>query len=341
MSHAPRQVLVTGSAGFIGSNFVRHMLTADPNVRVVTLDALTYAGSLDNLTCLPDETRHVFVRGDICDRVRVARLLREHDIDTIVHFAAESHVDNSIAGPEAFVRTNVQGTFALLEAAREVWMADGCDASRRRFHHVSTDEVYGSLGPDDPPFTETTPYAPNSPYSATKAASDHLARAWFRTYGLPVTISNCSNNYGPHQHREKLIPTVIRACLEGRPVPVYGDGSNIRDWLYVDDHCRGVEAVLRHGRPGETYNIGGDNEQANLDVVRIVCRLMDELRPVGAPHDRLIRFVTDRPGHDWRYAIDARKMRETLGWKPAETFESGMRKTVEWYLAHWTEPEGA
>ncbi len=337
MSFAPRIVLVTGGAGFIGCNYVRHLLETDPDVRIVTLDALTYAGSLDNLKGLPDASRHTFVQGDIRDRELVERLLREHEIDTIVHFAAESHVDNSIAGPEVFVRTNVTGTYTLLEAARRYWLEEqGRDASRCRFHHISTDEVYGTLGPEDPPFTEATPYAPNSPYSATKAGSDHLVRAWHHTYGLPVTTTNCSNNYGPYQHAEKFIPTVIRACLEGRPIPVYGDGTNIRDWLYVRDHCAGIDAVIRRGRVGEVYNIGGCNEWANIEIARLICRLLDDLRPAGAPHERLITFVTDRPGHDWRYAIDAGKMADELGWTPAETFESGIRKTVAWYLKQGT-----
>ena len=342
MSFAPKIVLVTGGAGFIGCNYVRHLLEADPSVRIVTLDALTYAGSLDNLKGLPDASRHTFVQGDIRDRELVERLLRDHEIDTIVHFAAESHVDNSIAGPEVFVRTNVMGTYTLLEAARGYWLEEqGRDASRCRFHHISTDEVYGTLGPDDPPFTEATPYAPNSPYSATKAGSDHLVRAWHHTYGLPVTTTNCSNNYGPYQHAEKFIPTVIRACLEGRPIPVYGDGTNIRDWLYVRDHCAGIDAVVRRGRVGEAYNIGGCNEWANIEIARLICRLMDEARPAGAPHERLITFVTDRPGHDWRYAIDSSKMNDELGWQPSETFETGIRKTVNWYLSQWADQASA
>ncbi len=329
----PKNILVTGGAGFIGCNFVRHMLETDANVRIVNLDALTYAGSLDNLKDLADENRHIFVHGDICDRALIDRLLREYEVNTIVHFAAESHVDNSISGPEVFIKTNVLGTFTLLDAVRHYWQDEkGWDGSRCRFHHISTDEVYGTLGPDDPLFTEMTPYAPNSPYSASKAGADHLVRAWHHTYELPVTTTNCSNNYGPYQHAEKFIPTVIRACLEGRPIPVYGDGTNIRDWLFVADHCRGVEAVIRHGQLGETYNIGGCNEWANIDIARLICRLMDETQPAGAPHERLITFVSDRPGHDWRYAIDASKMNAKLDWRPEETFETGIRKTVEWYL---------
>ena len=331
MDHRPRNVLVTGGAGFIGCNFVRHLLATDPDLRVVTLDSLTYAGSLDNLRELPDPARHRFVQGDICDRPLVDRLLREHAIDTVAHFAAESHVDRSITGPAAFVQTNLVGTFTLLEAARAAWL-DGKTADRCRFHHISTDEVYGTLKRDDPPFRETTPYAPNSPYSASKAGSDHLVRAYFHTYGLPVVTTNCSNNYGPFQHGEKFIPTVIRSCLLQKPIPVYGDGSNIRDWLYVEDHCRGIDAVIRGGKPGETYNIGGCNEWANLDIAKLICALLDERRPQRAPHERLITFVTDRPGHDWRYAIDAGKMDEELDWQPRETFQSGIAKTVDWYL---------
>jgi len=334
--YRPQRMLVTGGAGFIGSNFIRHMLTHDADVHIVNLDKLTYAGSLDHLKHLPEAHRHTFVEGDICDGDLVARLLREHEVDTIVHFAAESHVDNSISGPAVFIETNVTGTFTLLEAARRYWLEEqGWEAKDCRFHHISTDEVYGTLGADDPAFSETTAYAPNSPYSASKAGSDHLARAWFHTYGLPVTITNCSNNYGPYQHGEKLIPTVIRSCAEGRAIPVYGNGSNIRDWLYVGDHCRGVDAVLRNGPPGSVYNIGGDNEWSNIDVVRLICRVMDESIPQGAPHERLISFVQDRPGHDWRYAIDAGKMWHDLCWKPLESFESGIRKTVAWYLEMW------
>jgi len=326
-------MLITGGAGFIGSNFVRYMLAKDNNVHIVNLDALTYAGSLDNLCDLPDASRYSFVQGDICEAELVARLLREHAIDCIVHFAAESHVDNSITGPEAFVRTNVMGTFTLLDAARQYWLGDcGFGLNDCRFHHISTDEVYGTLKADDPAFSETTPYAPNSPYSASKAGSDHLVRAWFHTYGMPVTTTNCSNNYGPRQHGEKFIPTVIRCCREGKPIPVYGDGSNIRDWLYVDDHCSGIDVVIRRGRLGETYNIGGINEWANINIVRLICELMDEMQPADKPHTDLITYVQDRPGHDWRYAIDAAKMGSELNWQPDETFETGIRKTVAWYL---------
>ena len=331
MSHKPANMLVTGGAGFIGCNFVRHMLATDKKIRIVNLDLLTYAGSLENLEDLPDASRHTFVQGDICDRAVVERLLSDHAIDTIVHFAAESHVDNSIAGPEVFVKTNVQGTFTLLETSLQHWRNRA--AKPFRFHHISTDEVYGTLEQGDPAFTESSPYAPNSPYSATKAGSDHLVRAYFHTYGLPVTTSNCSNNYGPYQHAEKFIPTIIRSCLEQRPIPVYGDGSNIRDWLYVGDHCRGIEAVIRRGKLGEVYNIGGCNEWANINITNHICSLMDDLNAGGRPHDALISFVKDRPGHDWRYAIDATKMAVELDWKPAETFESGIQKTVEWYVS--------
>ncbi|HCB12182.1 MAG TPA: dTDP-glucose 4,6-dehydratase, partial [Gammaproteobacteria bacterium] len=323
-----------GGAGFIGCNFVRHLLANDPEVHIVNLDLLTYAGSLDNVRDLPDPTRHVFIQGDICDRSMTGRLMREHRIDTIAHFAAESHVDRSITGPAAFVQTNLVGTFTLLEAARLAWLEEKTVKSCR-FHHISTDEVYGTLQHDDPPFTETTSYAPNSPYSASKAGSDHLVRAYFHTYGLPVVTTNCSNNYGPFQHGEKFIPTVIRSCLLQKPIPVYGDGSNIRDWLYVEDHCRGIETVIRQGQPGETYNIGGCNEWANINITRLICQLLDERHPEHAPHERLITFVTDRPGHDWRYAIDASKMDRELGWQPLETFQTGIAKTVDWYLEQY------
>jgi len=331
--HHPRVMLVTGGAGFIGCNFVRYMLKTDTNVRIINLDALTYAGSLNNLKDLPDETRHVFVQGDICERELIDRLMSEHEIDTVVHFAAESHVDNSISTPEVFVKTNVMGTFTLLDSARHYWQkVMGWGAEDCRFHHISTDEVYGTLDATDPAFTETTPYAPNSPYSASKAGSDHLVRAYFHTYGLPVTTTNCSNNYGSYQHGEKFIPTVIRHCLEQKPIPVYGDGTNIRDWLYVEDHCSGIDAVVRRGALGEVYNIGGINEWANIDICKLICQLMDEHKPENAPHEKLISFVQDRAGHDWRYAIDATKMNDELNWQPAETFETGIRKTIEWYL---------
>ncbi|WP_416758293.1 dTDP-glucose 4,6-dehydratase [Roseateles sp. So40a] len=328
-------ILVTGGAGFIGSNFVLDWFkTSDEPV--VNLDALTYAGNLENLASLKDDARHVFVQGDICDRALIDQLLATHRPRAIVHFAAESHVDRSIHGPGAFMRTNVEGTFTLLEAARGYWSAlEGEAKAGFRFHHVSTDEVYGSLKPEDPPFAETNAYEPNSPYSASKAASDHLVRAWFHTYGLPVVTTNCSNNYGRYHFPEKLIPLMIVNALAGKPLPVYGDGQQIRDWLYVTDHCSGIRAVLAGGTLGETYNIGGWNEKANIDIVKTVCALLDELRPDPAgPYARLITYVKDRPGHDRRYAIDARKIERDLGWRPAETFETGIRKTVQWYLAN-------
>jgi len=328
-------IMVTGGAGFIGSNFIHDWLAGDDEP-VLNLDALTYAGNLANLASLQGDGRHVFVHGDICDRPLVDRLLGEYRPRAIVHFAAESHVDRSIHGPGTFIKTNVDGTFTLLEAARAHWSGlNGTEREAFRFHHVSTDEVYGSLGPSDPPFAETKTYEPNSPYSASKAASDHLVRAWHHTYGLPVVTTNCSNNYGPWHFPEKLIPLMIVNALAGKPLPVYGDGRQIRDWLYVGDHCSAIRSVLERGRLGETYNIGGWNEQANIDIVQMVCALLDELHPDPAgPYSRLIAHVTDRPGHDRRYAIDARKIERELGWRPAETFETGIRKTVLWYLNH-------
>jgi dTDP-glucose 4,6-dehydratase len=331
-----KNVLITGGAGFIGSNFVRYLLRVEPQAQIVNLDALTYAGSLENLKDLPDPARYTFVKGDICDRALVDELLRNHQIDTIVHFAAESHVDRSILGPEQFVRTNIQGTFTLLEAARQFWLQEKTLAAGTgvRFHHVSTDEVFGSLGPDDPAFSETTPYAPNSPYAASKASSDHLVRAYDHTYGLPVTITNCSNNYGPYQFPEKLIPLMILNALEGRPLPIYGDGQQIRDWLYVEDHCNAIWTVLMKGRPGETYNVGGGNQPPNLTIVKTLCDILDECQPTSAhvPHNNLIHFVTDRPGHDRRYAMDISKIQRELNWRPQQSLESGLLKTVEWYL---------
>jgi len=326
-------ILVTGGAGFIGSNFVLEWL-AQSDEGVVNVDKLTYAGNLQNLASLEGDGRHVFARADICDRAAIDALLATHRPRAIVHFAAESHVDRSILGPEEFVRTNVVGTFTLLEAARSYWNGlEDDDKAGFRFLHVSTDEVYGSLGPKDPAFTESHPYQPNSPYSASKAASDHLVRSYFHTYGLPVLTTNCSNNYGPYQFPEKLIPLVIANALAGKPLPVYGDGLNVRDWLYVADHCSAVRRVLEAGRPGETYNVGGRAEMCNIDIVRRLCALVDELRPDPAgPRERLITFVKDRPGHDRRYAIDASRIEAELGWTPSETFESGIRKTVTWYL---------
>jgi dTDP-glucose 4,6-dehydratase len=333
-------ILVTGGAGFIGSNFVLDWL-AQSDEPVVNLDALTYAGNTENLASLGGDRRHVFVRGDICDRPLLDRLFAEHRPRAVVHFAAESHVDRSIHGPAEFIRTNVQGTFTLLEAARAFWATlPAPDKAAFRFLHVSTDEVYGSLGRDDPAFCESDTYEPNSPYSASKAASDHLVRAWHHTYGLPVLTTNCSNNYGPFHFPEKLIPLMIVNALAGKPLPVYGDGQQVRDWLYVKDHCAAIREVLARGRVGETYNIGGWNEKPNLEIVHAVCGLLDELKahPDG-PYARLVTHVTDRPGHDRRYAIDASKIERELGWRPAETFESGLRKTVRWYLdnAAWVE----
>ncbi|MBK6809565.1 MAG: dTDP-glucose 4,6-dehydratase [Sandaracinaceae bacterium] len=326
-------ILVTGGAGFIGSNFVLDWVAATGEP-VVNLDKLTYAGNPENLRSLRGDARHVFVQGDICDRALLDRLLAEHRPSAIVHFAAESHVDRSIHGPGEFVRTNVEGTFTLLEATRGYWAAlEGASKEAFRFLHVSTDEVYGSLGPSDAPFAEDHPYAPNSPYSASKAASDHLVRAWHHTYGLPVVTTNCSNNYGPYHFPEKLIPLMIVNALAGKPLPVYGDGMQVRDWLYVTDHCSAIRAVLAGGRLGETYNVGGWNEMPNIQIVNAVCRLLGELRPSPeGDYARLITYVKDRPGHDRRYAIDARKLERELGWRPSETFETGLRKTVQWYL---------
>lgn len=327
-------ILVTGGAGFIGSNFVLDWLacTDEP---VVNLDKLTYAGNPDNLSSIEGQARHRLVKGDICDRELVNHLFATHTPRAIVHFAAESHVDRSIHGPGDFIRTNVDGTFSLLEAAR-AYCAGLSDTDKKnfRFLHVSTDEVFGTLSPTDPPFSETTPYAPNSPYSASKAASDHLVRAWHHTYGLPVLTSNCSNNYGPLQFPEKLVPLIIANAMAGKPLPIYGDGQQVRDWLYVGDHCSAIRRILTDGRPGETYNIGGWNEKANIDVVHTLCDLLDELAPGKQSYRAQITYVTDRPGHDRRYAIDARKTERELGWRPAETFETGMRKTVQWYLAN-------
>jgi dTDP-glucose 4,6-dehydratase len=327
-------ILVTGGAGFIGSNFVLDWRAAHPNEGVVNLDALTYAGNLENLSGLKADAGHVFVQGDITDRSLVDQLLATHRPRAIVHFAAESHVDRSIHGPGAFMKTNVEGTFTLLEAARGYWAGlNDAEKTAFRFLHVSTDEVYGSLGPQDAPFTEKHPYEPNSPYSASKAASDHLVRAWHHTYGLPVLTTNCSNNYGPFHFPEKLIPLMIVNALAGKPLPVYGDGMQVRDWLYVKDHCSAIRRVLEAGRLGETYNVGGWNEKPNIEIVHTVCALLDELRPSAeGSYKRLITHVKDRPGHDRRYAIDARKIERELGWRPAETFETGIRKTVQWYL---------
>ncbi|MGO9436394.1 MAG: dTDP-glucose 4,6-dehydratase [Terracidiphilus sp.] len=334
-------IVVTGGAGFIGSNFVLRWLEK-AGTAVVNLDALTYAGNAENLESVRSDQRHQFVRGDICDAEHVASIMHETRPRAIIHFAAESHVDRSIADPGAFIRTNVQGTLTLLEQARRYWLQlDSIGRQSFRFLHVSTDEVYGSLGPEDSPFSETTAYAPNSPYAASKAASDHLARAYYHTYGLPVVTTNCSNNYGPYQFPEKLIPLMILNALEGKPLPVYGDGCNVRDWLFVEDHCSAICSVLDRGRVGETYNIGGNSERKNIDVVTAICDLVDELSSDSGIGSRrkLITYVTDRPGHDRRYAIDATKICRDLGWCPAEEFEGGLRKTVAWYLknAAWVE----
>ncbi len=354
-----KTLLVTGGAGFIGSNFVLYWLENYPGDKVVVLDALTYAGNRANLASVEENPDFTFVHGDICDTPLVETLLKDHDVDTLVHFAAESHVDRSITGPDAFIETNIIGTHSLLKAAKKIWMdepkATGAEVKPHRFHHVSTDEVYGTLGPEDPAFSESTPYAPNSPYSASKAASDHLVRAYHHTYGLNVTTSNCSNNYGPFHFPEKLIPLVLTNILFDKALPVYGDGMQIRDWLYVEDHARGIDLVIQKGRLGECYNIGGVNEWANINIVKLICKLMNEsfaARPELAQQypdaakalaglsEELITYVTDRPGHDRRYAIDPTKSQAELGYVPKYSFETGIKKTVEWYLDNqaWWEP---
>jgi len=328
-------ILITGGAGFIGSNFVLDWLKLPSNEGVINLDKLTYAGNLATLESLRDDPRHVFVHGDIGDQVLVKELLVKYNPRAIINFAAESHVDRSIHGPAEFIQTNIVGTFNLLECAREYWNSlEGTAKEKFRFHHVSTDEVYGSLSPTDPAFSELNSYEPNSPYSASKAASDHLVRAWFHTYGFPVITTNCSNNYGPYHFPEKLIPLVILNALNGKSLPIYGDGQQVRDWLYVGDHCSAIRTVLDAGKLGETYNIGGWNEKANIEVVNTICRILDELKPRadGKSYAEQITFVKDRPGHDRRYAIDASKVERELGWRPAETFDTGIRKTVQWYL---------
>lgn len=333
-----KRILVTGGAGFIGSAVVRHII-ADTNNSVVVVDKLTYAGNLESLTPVADNERYAFEQVDICNRSELDRVFAQYQPDYVMHLAAESHVDRSIDGPADFIETNIVGTYTMLEAARQYW--NGLDASRKeafRFHHISTDEVYGDLHGTDDFFTETTPYAPSSPYSASKASSDHLVRAWLRTYGFPTIVTNCSNNYGPYHFPEKLIPLIILNALAGKPLPVYGNGAQIRDWLYVEDHARALYRVVTEGAIGETYNIGGHNERKNIDVVKTVCTLLEELvpnKPEGVEHYAdLITYVTDRPGHDMRYAIDAAKIERELGWRPQETFESGIRKTVQWYLAN-------
>jgi dTDP-glucose 4,6-dehydratase len=333
-NYMPKKMLVTGGAGFIGSHYVHHALTTHPQLEIINLDLLTYAGSLDNLLSLPDPTRHHFVQGNICDTKLVAALLAQHEIDTIVHFAAESHVDRSIENPMLFVETNVLGTLSLLEAAREYWLVQRKLLPEQcRFHHISTDEVYGTLTEVAPAFTETTPYAPNSPYSASKAGSDHLVRAYAETYQLPVTLTNCSNNYGPHQHPEKLIPTIMRACLENSPIPIYGNGTNRRDWLYVKDHCIAIDLLIQKGTLGESYNIGGNAECSNLEIAQKICAIFDEVSPGKQPYENLITFVQDRPGHDWRYAMDIGKISQALGWNPATRLEAGLRETVKFFIS--------
>jgi dTDP-glucose 4,6-dehydratase len=329
------RILVTGGAGFIGSNFVRHILQTQSNVFILNLDLLTYAGSLENLKELPAQNTYEFIKGDICNQSLVENLLRRYKIDAIIHFAAESHVDRSILGPGAFVQTNIFGTFSLLEAVRKVWLEERkADSAAVRFHHISTDEVFGSLALGAPAFTETTPYSPNSPYAASKASSDHLVRAYAHTYNLPVTLSNCSNNYGPYQFPEKLIPLMILNALEGKPLPVYGDGRQIRDWLYVEDHCEAIWQVLQHGEIGGSYNVGGNNQPTNLQIVDAICDILDELNPgsLHRPHAHLKQFVTDRPGHDRRYAMDIQKINTQLGWQPKYMLQDGLLITVRWYL---------
>jgi len=333
-----KHLLVTGGAGFIGSNFIRHLLEVEPEVKVINLDALTYAGSMENLSAIQNPDQHIFVHGNICNRSLVESLINDYQVDTIVHFAAESHVDRSILGPDEFVQTNIVGTFTLLETFRK-YLTDTFKGNHKyqpRFHHISTDEVFGSLNPYDPPFSEATNYAPNSPYAASKAASDHLVRSYGHTYGLAYNVTNCSNNYGPYQFPEKLIPLMILNALEGNPLPVYGDGQQIRDWLFVEDHCEAILTVLRKGIPGETYIIGGNNQPSNLSIVQSICEILDKLRPESPhlPHQNLIQFVTDRPGHDRRYAMDITKIKRELGWEPRQSLESGLRKTVQWYLSN-------
>jgi dTDP-glucose 4,6-dehydratase len=331
-----KNVLVTGGAGFIGSNFVRYLLGTDPEVNVFNLDALTYAGSLENLKNLPDANRHIFIQGDICDRPLIDGTLQKYKIDTLVHFAAETHVDRSILGPAQFIQTNIVGTFTLLEAVRNFWIDEAEITSNTRFHHISTDEVYGTLEPDEPAWDEDIPYSPSSPYAASKAASDHLVRAYGHTYSLNYTITNCSNNFGPYQFPEKLIPLMILNAMDGQPLPIYGDGRQIRDWLYVEDHCEAIRLVITKGKPGETYNIGGGTQPTNMEVVQHLCAALDEAIPDSqyTPHKNLITFVTDRPGHDRRYAIDITKVTRDLGWQPQESLGSGLQKTIEWYLNH-------
>jgi len=333
--HAPETILVTGGCGFIGSNYIRHVLAQDESVAIVNLDLLTYAGFRDNCEGLDTSDRYVLVKGDICDAGLVADILRTHHIDTVVHFAAESHVDRSIAGPAPFIRTNVTGTFTLVEGARLFWLTDkGLDGRRARFHHISTDEVFGTLGEKDAPWTEASPYQPHSPYAASKAAADHIVRSYGTTYGLPYTLSNCSNNYGPRQHPEKLIPLVILNALSGREIPVYGDGGNIRDWLYVEDHCMAIHQIVTRASNGETYLVAGGTQPSNIDLVRLLCRIVDEEadRVPVRPSESLVQFVDDRPGHDRRYAMSVDKLEHDLGWRRTVDIEEGLRRTVRWYL---------
>jgi dTDP-glucose 4,6-dehydratase len=334
------KILITGGAGFIGSNFIDYILEKDKHLQINNLDALTYAGSLENLKTIADFSRYTFIKGDICDSELVEQILENNQIDTIVHFAAETHVDRSILGPGQFIQTNIIGTYTLLEAARKYWLDKGNSKNNApnnpRFHHISTDEVYGSLRPDEPAFSETTRYAPNSPYAASKAASDHLVRSYGHTYNLPFTITNCSNNYGPYQFPEKLIPLMITNALEGKPLPMYGDGKQVRDWLFVEDHAEAIYTVLTKSSPGNTYNIGGNNQPTNLEIVETICEILDEMLPDSKykPHKNLIQFVKDRPGHDRRYAMDISRINHELGWQPKHSLSSGLRKTVEWYLSH-------
>ncbi len=335
-------LLVTGGAGFIGSNFIRYIQKIAPETKIINLDLLTYAGSQENLKGLPTPENHIFIKGDIGDIALIEGILREYEIDTIVHFAAETHVDRSLRGPGEFINTNILGTFSLLEAARKVWLTEmQQDAHPVRFHHISTDEVYGTLAPDEPAFTENTPYAPRSPYAASKASGDHLVRSYAHSYGLPMTISNCSNNYGPFQFPEKLIPLMIMNALQGKPLPVYGDGKQIRDWLYVEDHCAAIWKIIKQGKIGESYNIGGGNQPANLTIVETICEILDEIDQAKAqkPHAELIKFVADRPGHDRRYAMNIEKIHRELGWEPKHDLKQGLLSTVQWYLDHqdWLE----
>ena len=335
-----KTILVTGGAGFIGSNFILHYLSNNPGTNVVNLDKLTYAGELSNLKEVESNPNYTFIKGDICDRNLIESLFDKYQFDGVIHFAAESHVDNSINSPSAFIDTNITGTFNLIDVAKSNWMEapfkhkDGCE--NNRFHHISTDEVYGTLG-ETGLFTENTPYAPNSPYSASKASSDFIVRSYFHTYGMNVVTTNCSNNYGPKQHDEKLIPTIIRKAISGESIPIYGDGTNVRDWLYVLDHCKGIDLVFNTGKAGETYNIGGRNERNNLYIVNTICSILDEIKPADKSYKDQITFVTDRPGHDFRYAIDASKVENELGWNADENFETGIKKTIDWYLKKYTD----